>query len=356
MPILQLPSNPPRNKDRPGEESGDVAANPQGVRPSRPIKVRTGRFGELEEHELIHLIDSLDDERSRARFRESVYISIIIWAIIGWFLFYGPRVLWHQPQYRDPIAMMKQHDKEQLTYLTPPTAPKIKPPAPVINRKLVQQLQKQAQEAPRTPQPPAPQQAAPPPPEVAHNTAPPVPLPAMPLPSAPRPAPSVDLPSAPQPKIAQNSQSAHSAIEDAKRGTFGGRTGAEIGAPGSAGPLQAGTQILSDTGDWDYTAYMRRLHNDIQHNWDPLIPAEVQPPLMKKGKVGIRFWILRDGSISGPMNGQPALEGPSGDTALDRAAWGAIIGEGQYPRLPSEYKGPYLDLRVGFFYNIPIQQ
>src|SRR5436309_14104995 len=94
---------------------------PNSAPPTQPIKVRTGRFGELEEHELIHLIDSLDDERSRARFRESIYISIIIWIVIGWFLFYGPRVLWHQPVLRDPIALMKQHDKEQLPYLHPPS-------------------------------------------------------------------------------------------------------------------------------------------------------------------------------------------------------------------------------------------
>ncbi len=346
MPILQLP-NPPRNKDRPGDASGD-----QPGAADQPVKVRTGRFGELEEHELIHLIDSLDDERSRARFRESIYISVIIWIVIAWFLFYGPRVLWHQPQYRDPIALMRQHDKEQLTYLNPPTVPKIKAPAPVVNQKLVQQLQKQAQEAPHAPAPTP--QAPPPPPEVAHNTAPPVPQPTIPLPAAPRPSPSVELPSAPPPRpsIAQNSQSAHSAMQDALRGALsGGRTGAEVGGGGNAGPLQAGTQILSDIGDWDPSAYMRRLHNDIQRNWDPLIPQEVQAPLMKKGIVGIRFIIARDGQIA-----DIKLETTSGDVSLDKAAWYAITSEGQFPPLPKEFKGPQLELRVGFFYNTPISQ
>jgi TonB family protein len=348
MPILQLP-NPPRNKDRPGEASGD---QPNGA--AHPIKLRIGRFGELEEHELIHLIDSLDDERSRARFRESIYISIFIWICIAWFLFYGPRVLFHQPQYRDPIALLKQHDKEELTYLNPPTVPKIRPPAPVLNQKLIQQLQRQAREAPPTPQPPAPQ-APPPSQEMARTTTPPIPMPAMPLPSAPKPSPSVEapLPSAPRPSpsIAQNSQSAHSAIEDAMRGALGRRSGAEVGAPGTGGPLQAGTQILSDIGDWDPSAYMRRLHDDIQRNWDPLIPQEVQAPLMKKGIVGIRFIILRDGQI-----GDIKLETASGDQSLDRAAWYAITSEGQFPPLPKEFKGPQLELRVGFFYNTPITQ
>src|ERR1700722_20950581 len=163
MPILQLPSNPPRNANRSNEPGGDPAGDPSGNRTSPPVKVRIHRYGELEEHELIHLIDSLDDERSRARFRESIYISIIIWLAIGWFLFYGPRVLFHQPVLRDPIALMKQHDKENLTYITPPK-PVVKV-APKIDTRTMERLQKQAREAPPTPQPPAPQQAPPPPPQ-----------------------------------------------------------------------------------------------------------------------------------------------------------------------------------------------
>ena len=377
MPFLELFPKPAPSSDQPEEpgatgtpptkqgDGGPETASPGRVavavddpdpadgsrpasRPAQRLKVRT-RLGELEEHELIHLIDSLDDERSRARFRESIYISIIIWLAIGWFLFYGPRVLFHQPVLRDPIALMKQHDKENLTYINPPK-PVVRV-APKIDTKTMQQLQKQAREAPPTPQPP--QQAPPPPPqEQAHNTAPPVAQPPLPLPAAPKAQePSVELPAAPKPTFAQNSQSAHSAMQDAMRGALGGRTGATINAPGSGGPLQAGAQILSDIGNWDPSAYMRRLKNDIQRNWDPLIPEEVQAPLMKKGVVGIRFIILRDGQI-----GDIKLETTSGDVALDKAAWYAITSEGQFPPLPKDYHGQQLELRIGFFYNTPIQQ
>ena len=84
-------------------------------------------------------------------------------------------------------------------------------------------------------------------------------------------------------------------MQNAMRGALSGRSGADIPAPGSAGPLQAGAQILSDTQGVDFSAYMRKLHYDIQRNWDPLIPEEVEPPLLKKGIVGIRFTILPDG-------------------------------------------------------------
>src|SRR5271156_1154818 len=94
-----------------------IETPPSPAPPSPPIKVRTTRFGELEEHELIHLLDSLDDERSKARFREAIYISFIFYLALGWFIFYGPQVLFHQPRLRNPVDGLKQRD---LTYLNMP--------------------------------------------------------------------------------------------------------------------------------------------------------------------------------------------------------------------------------------------
>ena len=158
-----------------------------------------------------------------------------------------------------------------------------------------------------------------------------------------------ELPAAPKPNFAQNSQSPHDALQNAMRGALNGRNspGSEPGAPGgSAGRLGAGAQILSDTQGVDFTAYMRRLQADIYRNWEPLIPEEVQAPLLKRGVTGIVFFILPDGEIGGMK-----LETPSGDVPLDRAAWGAITSEGKFPPLPVQFHGPNLTLRVGFFYN-----
>jgi TonB family protein len=161
------------------------------------------------------------------------------------------------------------------------------------------------------------------------------------------------LPDAPRPIVAQNSTSARDAMQQAMQGARSPLGGGEYGAApgGSTRPLQAGIQMLSDPMGVDWTAYLRRLHNDIQRNWDPLIPEEVQPPLFKKGITGIRFSILPGGRI-----GSMILETPSGDRALDEAAWHGITSEGDFPPLPKEFRGPQLELRVGFYYNIPIQQ
>ncbi|MGH9589627.1 MAG: TonB family protein, partial [Terracidiphilus sp.] len=87
---------------------------------------------------------------------------------------------------------------------------------------------------------------------------------------------------------------------------------------------------------------------DTEHTWDPLIPDEVNPPINKTGQVMIRFRVGRDGRV---MDGSMVLEGSSGDTALDRAAWGAITGS-TYPPLPSNFHGPYIELRALFLYNM----
>jgi hypothetical protein len=341
MPILELPPNPARLRDKKSDPaSGDPGAPDKQA--ARPVKVRTGRFGELEEHELIHLLDSIDDELSKSRFRESIYISTIICLALAWFIFYGPRILFHQPEYKDLISALKERDK-QITYMELPHATPRPPAHAVPDRATIDKLKQQPRNTPTAPSEPQ-QQAAPPPPEQAHTAAPPVQQPQLPLPSAPKPAaPLVDAPGT-SPNIAQNSPGNPSPYRSLRNAA------PDYGpAPGSAhGPLQAGADILSDTMGVDFTAYMKRLTHDIKRNWEPLIPEEVQAPLMKKGIVGIRFSILPDGSLGEPM----VLETRSGDVALDKAAWYAITSEGTYPPLPKEFHGPRLELRIGFYYNL----
>jgi outer membrane biosynthesis protein TonB len=333
MPSLQLPPKPTHS---------DTAEEPSTS--SRGY----GRYGDLDHHDLIHLLDTLDDERARAQFRESVYISTIICLAIAWFLFYGPHIILHQPYYRDPIALMKQRDLERLTYINPqPSAPTI---APKLDRRTLQQMQKEEiQRAKVTPQPPVPE--TPPPPAM---TAGPTQLPNLPTPTAPKPnvaASESPLPAAPK-SMAANAPNAAEALRNSMRGALNGGRGDLPSTPGgAAGPLQAGATILSDTQGVDFNAYMRRLRADLYRNWRPLIPEEVEPPILKKGIVGIRFSILPDGEI-----GDMKLETQSGDVALDKAAWYAITSEGQFPPLPHEYHGPQLDLRIGFFYNQPVDR
>jgi outer membrane biosynthesis protein TonB len=325
---------------------------PNSAPPTQPLKVRTGRYGELEEHELIHLLDSLDDERSKARFRESIYISVIIYLGIVWFLFYGPRVLFHQPRLISPVDVLKERDK-QLTFLDSPKnlsrltpKPKAIPEknhAQPLDQKTLQQLQAMRKAEAPTPAP-APTQAAPTPP--APPPPPPTPQPTQQaLIEAPKPAPT-------RPNFSTPNQSPGDAIrraaQDAARDRNAGGDYSN-GPSGGRGDMGTGAEILSDTQGVDFGPYIRRILSDIKRNWIPLIPEEARPPLNKQGETLIRFTILPDGRIAA-MN----LDGSSQDTAIDRACWGGITGVGQFPPLPANFKGPNLELRVDFFTNKPL--
>jgi hypothetical protein len=122
-------------------------------------------------------------------------------------------------------------------------------------------------------------------------------------------------------------------------------------SPGLAlhpGAGSGGVQVLSDTQGVDFSNWLQRWHWETEHTWDPLIPDEVNPPIYKSGMVAIEFKVLPNGRL---MPDSVHLVGRSGDTALDRAAWGALTGS-NYPPLPHEFHGPYLELRAYFLYNM----
>jgi outer membrane biosynthesis protein TonB len=336
---------------------------PKSAPPNQPIKVRTGRFGELDEHELIHLLDSLDDERSKARFRESIYISVIIYLAIIWFLFYGPRVLFHQPRLINPVDVLKERDK-QLTFLDAPkdlphTATKAPKPRPQqLDQKTLKQLQEMRKAAPPTPAAPQEPKPTPPPvqqapPQQAATPLPPAPQPQQTQPpaqqqalvEAPKPVPT-------RPNFGNPNQTAGDAIRQAAQnaahdhGSAGDYSGGGSGRTG----MGTGAEILSDTQGVDFGPYLRRILSDIKRNWIPLIPEEARPPLNKEGETLIRFTILPDGRIAA-MN----LDGSSQDQSIDKACWGAITGEGQFPALPANFHGPNLELRIDFLTNKPLR-
>ncbi len=293
---------------------------PNPAPPSTPVRVRTNRYGDLEEHELIHLLETIDDERSRARFRESVYISIIIWLAIGWFV------------------LISDKDRTQQTV------------KPTLDKKTLEQLQAMrkarapgAAAAPPTPQPPQ-QTASQPAPQQQPA---PQPLPQHPpqqqaMVDAPRPAPT-------RPNFGNQPQSAGDAIRQAAQQAAQNRgQGGDYGAnsPVAHQGAATGVEVLSDTMGVDFAPYLRRILSDIKRTWIPLIPEEARPPLNKQGETLIRFIILPDGRV-GAMN----LDGSTQDEAIDRAAWGAIKGNNPFPPLPNQFHGPQLELRIRFLVN-----
>lgn len=322
-----------------------------------PDRIRIGRHGELEAHELLHLLDSIEDERARGRFRESVYISLFIWMAVAWFVFYGPRVLWHQTKLVNPADVLRERELTELRMPALPRVPTSAPkpaarpaPKPALDNKTLEKLREMAPAEKPAPapaasaQPATPQPVAPPPPPV------PTPQPRTPPPvvaDAPTPQPT-------KPNFGKPS-SAGNAIQDAIAAAAHNRGsgGIDTGRPSPrSGPLNiGGAEVLSDTQGVNFDPYLRRILGDIKRNWDPLIPPEAQSPLFKQGEAYIRFTILPDGSI-GAMH----LDGSTHDEAINRSCWGSITSEGQFPPLPTQFHGPNLELRIHYLVNKGLPQ
>lgn len=363
MPILETPPNPaPTTPPTPphGGRSGQT-----------PVKVTTRRFGELEEHELIHLLDSIDDEIARARFRESIYVSVIVCLALAWFAFYGPRVLFHEGRIVNPKEEVTELNKKELPFLDLPKSlvqkappkpkaiaeqnhiaqtphPDQKPPTPRQGAPGAQQPAPlpptpQPQQQVQRPQPPTPQpQPQPQQPRQAQNT---------PIPDAPKPTQATQQPSRPNFGSQQSPQQAMRDLANSMARGQGGNYGTS--APtGHGGNLGAGVEILSDTLGVDFGPYIKRLLRILYDSWLPLIPEETRPPLNKEGSTLIRFTINKDGTLApGAMH----LDASTHDEAIDRAAWGSIVGVGQMPPLPKNFTGPNLELRIDFIisHNAP---
>jgi outer membrane biosynthesis protein TonB len=216
---------------------------------------------------------------------------------------------------------------------------------------------------------------------------PPTPQPEQPkkeLPSAPTPQPNVVVPPKPAdgskgdlPKpqvklenpdmpvpqsglILPKSTSPGDTIRDLARGIKpnapapigggGALPGSGRGGGGSGrGSAGGNIEMLTDTQGVDFNDYLRRVYITVKQNWFAVMPASVQ--LGDQGVVSLTFKIMRDGSVP---DGDPQRVFGSGKEPLDRAAMSSIRASNPFPTLPAQFKGPYIELRFTYYYNMPI--
>lgn len=368
----EQPSEEQPRQAPPELSADDSCASPSsnGNGSGQLASFRRSRYEELDHTDLLHIIDELEGSKNWASLREKLWIALIIHLLIAWYLFYGPKYIYHV-RVVDPSVVMKQREKE-LTFLDLPPELRQKPtkptnilsdqdrraqtPHPTIDRKTLEELQAMRRAGEPKPQP-APQQTqqqaqipavpAPPAPQQAQQRA--SSPPAQPLPQNNQA--HLEMPSAPQPHFSSGPSNPNEQMQQAMRqamrggGQYSGDGGMNM--PSQHSGAEGAVDVLSDTMGWDYGPYIARVIFDTKRSWYPIIPESARPPLDKRGEVMIRFKILRDGTVRDMV-----LEGPSGDVSLDRAAWAGIIGATPYPPLPKEFGGPYLELRFKFLYNI----
>jgi len=327
-----------------------------------------------------HLLIQLQDDLSRVRKREAVWLSVILHLFVVILLWNSEKLMTLLPHRTLVLAIPANvaRDKDATFLELPPDAQKLtrRPDAKIISdkdriatskapqidreelRKILQSPRpgRPGESQQQQTQPPAAQQQTaqqPPPqdnpqqnnnsgfvapaqnPQAAQMQAPP---------QGGRPTPSFKTPMTAGAAIDQALQGAA-----ANRGRYGGGEGGDYGL--SQGRHGAKTldqaEILTDTMGVDFGPYLARITAVVRNNWMNLLPPSVYPPILKQGKVSIEFFILKDGKVSGMQ-----VHTPSGDVALDRAAWASITASNPFPPLPKEFPGQNLGLRFYYFYNL----
>ncbi len=127
----------------------------------------------------------------------------------------------------------------------------------------------------------------------------------------------------------------------------GGSGGGHGGRGGGGAQAGNGVTILTPTEGVDFQGYINRLLAKLKQNWITVMPESFY--LGDKGIVAISFRINRDGSFPGESL---SLDRTSGKEPLDTAAASAIRATSPFEPLPPAFKGQYIDLRIGFYYNI----
>ena len=366
MPTDEAPTdvNEPNEPNEPAETSvpgaGDAQADPAAggqLPPDGSVSpgsvspgFRGSRWVDYDTHELLEMISELEDERRWARLREGMLWAVLVHIILLSVLTWIPRYFFKEPRI-DDFDLIKQHE-DQIALDQLPDAvrqlqkPKVAPKPlnkPLIDKQTMDEMKKQAEQVPP---PPAQQQSQTPEQPKPQPTQPLPPNPQSQAPEAPRPQAVPAKPNfamGPQNPADQLRQD----MQKAMRGQGQGYGNQPSGGSGLARHPGAGSgfEVLSDTQGVDFSSWLARWHYITQMTWDPLIPDEVNPPILKSGIVAVRFKVLPNGQVTDMQ-----LDGRSGDTGLDRAAWGAITGS-SYPPLPREFHGPYLELRAYFLYN-----
>lgn len=208
---------------------------------------------------------------------------------------------------------------------------------------------------PKTPQP-EPSKAAPPPAPKPEQAAPAFkPLTQMETPPPPNQHLNLDLPAlSPGKALQQQMQQTPRSQNSSNSAAFSGMMPQAPGAPppsgaGGQGLLGSGVQILTPTQGVNFNDYLARLLARVKQNWEAVMPISAR--MGDKGVVMMRFHILRNGNMPNP---EPMLERTSGKEPLDRAAGAALTGSNPFEPLPAAFTGPYIELRIIFLYNLPL--
>jgi TonB family protein len=359
MPLTQIPLQPPPPVER-RPEQGDLFDSTSWESAYREM------------HDFPTLLIQARDELAKSRKREAFWMSVVVHILLILLIVNAEKFEKYLP-HRAVMMLKTGRDNQNLSFLElPPDLQKsVTPPktnimsdksrvattkSPQIDPKQLKKLldaNRQGRPGPVAPQLP-PRPAAEPP--QAAQAQSPQPQPAQqPQPAPPQTTQTAKLQAPPvvrKPNFSSEPMSASRAIDQAarqaasSRSRYGGDEG-DLGLGQRQPTARMGpVEIMTDTMNVDFGPYLQRVLHDVRNHWYEVIPESAMPPLLKRGKVSIEFSIAKNGEILGMR-----YVTPSGDVALDRAAYGGITMSNPFPPLPREFSGQNLGLRFTFFYN-----
>lgn len=375
MPVTQIPSRDPLSRDQ-----GSAGSSPAGDHAEQRDLFEAERWESayrgFNPDDVPHLLLQLQDDLSRARKKEALWLSVIIHLLVIILLWNSQKLIDLWPHRAVDLAITANDKSKDATFLElPPDEQKLtrRPDAkvlsdkdriatsktPQINHEELKKLLQSAhpgQPGTHIPAPPAPGQ---PPPQVAQSQQPPTPQESQQGITPPQDNnQTAQLQTPPQNRPVPNFNTpltAGSAIEQAERaaaenrGRSGGGQSGDYGlTQGRGGPKALDqAEILTDTMGVDFGPYLTQITQRVRQNWYTIMPPSVYPPILKQGKLAIEFVILKDGTVTAM-----ARDVSSNDVGLDRAAWGSITMSAPFPPLPREFPGKLLGLRFYYFYNM----
>ncbi len=276
----------------------------------------------------------------------------------------------------EPTQVEIELARNQLKLLLPPGAfepskPVTRPvqPSPKlhVDPRVLREVAPPIQPAP-APQPERSVKELPSAPVPKANAGLPEPTPSAPAPKTepPKPVLKLETPDTPQPQrrlLLPKESSPGQSIQDSLRaaqssgprpivggGQLPGGRAAGSGGGGSSGTAYGGLEMLTPDQGVDFNSYLQRVYFTVKRNWFAVMPASVD--LGEKGIVVLTFRIMRDGGVPSE---EPIIRGYSGKEPLDRAAVSSVRTSNPFEPLPAQFKGPYIELRYTYLYNIPLE-
>jgi TonB family protein len=368
--IEEKPSLPPQ----PSELDARIAV-PLGAAPPEKIEASESIPLDLIEADIFLTgeVNLLSREQTGEKSKSDLVTrisSVVFHILVIAFVVFEPKLFPPHPPSQEQLDL----GRRQIMILLPPgalDAPKTAPRTKDLTsekmhvdpRILRQIAPPEPQPLPKPPEPERVVKDLPSAPVPKPNVAQPTPQPAVAKADAPKPPLKLETPDQ-QPTthalLIPKSSSPGRAIEDSLRAAAkaqaptaiagGGQLpSSDIPGGGGQGTAYGAMELLTPTEGVDFSNYLARVYTSVKQNWFAVMPESVR--LGDKGIVVLQFKIMRDGGVP---TGEPVLLRGSGKEPLDRAAVSSIRASNPFPPLPSAFSGPYIELRFGYYYNLPI--